>query len=61
MKEKYHEPPAGQAEILFPSRATFKVHAIKRDGKNTYVLLSDISSDANIDTDIKDIFSGKKI
>ncbi|MDX7990067.1 ADP-ribosyltransferase [Xenorhabdus littoralis] len=61
LKEKRQGPPAGQAEILFPKKTAFKVHSIKQDGRNTYVLLNDMSSDAAIDTDIKDIFSGEKI
>ncbi|MDE9446918.1 hypothetical protein KKJ04_15220 [Xenorhabdus bovienii] len=61
MTERLKGPPAGQAEILFPRETPFKVHSIKQDGRNVYVLLSDIAANDTPNADIKEMFSGEKL
>ncbi|CDH03392.1 ADP-ribosyltransferase [Xenorhabdus bovienii] len=61
LTERLKGPPAGQAEILFPKETRFKIHAIKQDGRNVYVLLSDIAANDTSDADIKEMFSGEKL
>ncbi|MDE9429183.1 hypothetical protein KKI95_04820 [Xenorhabdus bovienii] len=61
LTERLKGPPAGQAEILFPKETRFKIHAIKQEGRNVYVLLSDIAANDTPNADRKEMFSGEKL